>query len=187
MKPSDFELILKRTTVSDIGSSSKFALWCSNEFLVEEKSEAKYNKCKKFEISKIQSVCYYQTKGNLIVMLVCGGIGFVLAICALSVLFSIVGLSIFLGVLSVIFLGILTKKMIDGHSCNLYLITAVGEHKLEGVKTMKRAQIMVEKLNVYINNSQGGLDNDDLKTRIDELSLVVTRKPQRAYVKSKKK
>ena len=179
MQPSDFEQILKASRVSSIGSASINTLWCSKELLVEENSSRYFNFCKKYELSKIQAITYYKTKRNSVFMYMAGAIAVVLIGFALYFYSTIMGLSIFFICLSLVFIYVFISKLIEGVSCRLYLVTAVGEHELESVKTVKRAKKLLDKLSIYIGNVQGVVDDEDLKARVEELNAIVTRKPHR--------
>lgn len=177
MTPSDFEKILNATRSSDFITSTNYSLWCSKELLVEEISGTYFNNCKKYELSKIQAFTYYVTNSNHIVKIICGLFA-ALFLVLLLVFITEIGAIICFGILLIPFSIIFIKKTVEGDSCKFYLVSAVGVHLLESVKTVKRAKILLSKVNNYIANVQGNNDEAALLEKIEELSLLVTRKPR---------
>lgn len=176
MNKSDFRLLLKSKRTNQPFVYCKAGLWYSDEYLIEEKTNSYTNNCKKFELSKIQALLYYKTSSNMIKTMICG---FIALANLLLLLFGGLqtGFLIFWGIILLFLVFYLIIKVNQGDSCRAFLVTAVGEHELESIGTIKRAKLMVERIKVLVGSVQGDVDQADIALRINEFSSNVTRKP----------
>ena len=184
MEKSEFRLLLKSIRTNNPFNYTKAGLWYSDELLVEESTNRYTNSCKKFELSKIQSVVYYKTITNVVKKAIYGVLIFIVLVIFITGDLETLGFVIW-GIVGIIPVLLLIRKVFAGDTCRAYLVTAVGEHELESIGTVNRAKILMDRLKVMVQNIQGDVNEEDLQLRIEEFSKLVTRKPLGAKKKSK--
>lgn len=189
MSPKDFTILLKSYRLGAFSGNQKYALWTSNDTLVEIESNGYTERGRKYELKNIQGVVHTPTLRNMI-RSIFGSIVVLIFLVSLIASSSILVLAAIVGVLLVISVVMLVFILIEGPSCKVLLVTAVGEHELKSVGNLKRMKILLLHLRRRIVDIQGPLDESEIEMNIDKFDEIVTRtskQPKKSFSKKARK